>query len=163
VLKGLKRSCHEGGIRIPFIVRWPGHVPAGLKNDHPIAFYDIMPTFCDIIGEQDYVAKYRNPRLGEQDYFDGISFLPTLLGNDAQQKSHDYLYWEFNETNQIAVRQGNWKLIVKKGVSELYDLATDIHEDHNLAADYPEKLAELKSLVRQSHTDNPHFAVTLPK
>ena len=163
VLKGLKRSCHEGGIRVPFIVRWPGHVPAGQKNDHQIAFYDIMPTFCDIIGEQGYVTKYRNPRLGEQDHFDGISFLPALLGRDADQSAHDYLYWEFNETNQIAVRQGNWKLIVKKGVSELYDLATDIHEDHNLAADYPEKLAELKAIARRSHTESPHFRVTLPE
>lgn len=163
VLKGLKRSCHEGGIRIPFIVRWPGHVPAGVRSNQQIAFYDIMPTFCDIIGERDYVAKYRNPRLGEQDYFDGISFLPTLEGRDAQQVTHDYLYWEFNETDQIAVRQGNWKLVVKKGVSELYDLVTDIHEDYNLADEYPEKLAELKALVLQSHIDNPHFHVTLPK
>ena len=138
-------------------------MPAGRKSNHQLAFYDIMPTFCDIIGEQDYVAKYRNPRLGEQDYFDGISFLPTLLGHEADQPVHDYLYWEFNETNQIAVRQGNWKLIVKKGVSELYDLATDIHEDNNVAADYPEKLAELKALVRQSHIDNPNFKVTLPQ
>ena len=163
VLKGLKRSCHEGGIRIPFIVRWPGHVPAGVKNDHQITFYDVMPTFCDILGIKDYVDKYRNPRLGEKDYFDGISFLPTLTGDDANQKDHEYLYWEFNETNQIGVRQGNWKLIVKKGVSELYDLATDIHEDVNLASEYPEKVEELKALVYQSHTDNPYFSVTLPQ
>lgn len=163
VLKGLKRSCHEGGIRIPFIVRWPDHVPAGVRSNQQIAFYDVMPTFCEIIGEMDYSDKYRNPRLGDKDYFDGISFLPTLEGRDAEQKSHDYLYWEFNETNQIAVRQGNWKLIVKNGVSELYDLATDVHEDHNLAAEYPEKLAELKALVLQSHTPNPYFSVTLPQ
>lgn len=163
VLKGLKRSCHEGGIRIPFIVRWPGHVPAGVKSNHPIAFYDIMPTFCDIIGERDYVSKYRNPRLGSADYFDGISFLATLEGRDAEQQAHDYLYWEFNETNQIAVRQGNWKLIVKRGTSELYNLETDVHEDHNVAADYPEKLAELQAIVRREHTDNPYFSVTLPQ
>lgn len=163
VLKGLKRSCHEGGIRVPFIVRWPGHVPEGVRNEHPIAFYDIMPTFCDIIGEENYVAKYRNPDLGDADYFDGISFLPTLEGRDADQQSHPYLYWEFNETNQIAVRQGNWKLIVKKGVSELYDLAADIHEDNNLATRYPEKVQELQAIVLQSHIDNPYFKVTLPQ
>jgi arylsulfatase A-like enzyme len=122
-----------------------------------------MPTFCDIIGERNYVKKYRNPRLGRDDYFDGISFLPTLEGRDAEQKEHDYLYWEFNETNQIAVRQANWKLIVKKGISELYDLATDVHEDHNVAAEYPKKLAELQEIVRQAHIENPHFKVTLPK
>lgn len=163
VLKGLKRSCHEGGIRVPFIVRWPGHVPAGIKNQHPIAFYDIMPTFCDIIGEHDYIAKYRSPSLGDADHFDGISFLPTLMGRDAEQASHPYLYWEFNETNQIAVRQGKWKLIVKRGVSELYDLETDVHEDHNLADQYSEKVAELQAIVRQAHTPNPYFHVTLPQ
>lgn len=163
VLKGLKRSCHEGGIRIPFIVRWPGHVPAGVKSDHQIAFYDVMPTFAEILGIQDYVGKYQNPRLGAADHFDGISFLPTLTGNETAQESHDFLYWEFNETDQIGVRQGNWKLIVKRGVCELYDLATDIHEDTNLASEYPEKVKELKALVVQSHIDNPNFKVTLPK
>ena len=163
VLRGLKRSCHEGGIRIPFIVRWPGHVPAQTRNNHPIAFYDVMPTFCDIIGERDYETKYRNPRLGELDYFDGLSFLPTMTGSDEGQQSHDYLYWEFNETDQIAVRQANWKLIVKRGKAELYDLAQDIHEDHNIAAEYPEKVKELVGLVHASHTDNPHFHVTLPQ
>ena len=163
VLRGLKRSCHEGGIRIPFIVRWPGHVPAATKNNHPIAFYDVMPTFCDIIGQQDYVKTFRNPRLGEHDYFDGISFLPTMTGHDERQVNHDYLYWEFNETDQIAVRQGNWKLIVKRGRAELYDLALDVHEDHDLAAEYPQKVEELINLVHASHIDNPHFKVTLPK
>lgn len=162
VLKGLKRSCHEGGIRVPFIVRWPGHVPAGVKNQHPIAFYDIMPTFCDIIGLTDYVERYRNPRLGADDHFDGISFLPTLLGRDKEQRGHDYLYWEFDETDQIAVRQGNWKLLVKRGKAELYDLGTDIHEDHDLASQYPEKVEELKAIVHQARTPNHHFRVTLP-
>ena len=96
VLRGLKRSCHEGGIRVPFIVRWPGHVPAGVKNNHPIAFWDIMPTFCHIIGEDNYISRYQK---SETDYFDGISFLPTLTGDDANQESHEYLYWEFNETD----------------------------------------------------------------
>lgn len=163
VLKGLKRSCHEGGIRVPFIVRWPGHVPAGVQNNHQIAFWDVMPTLCDAIGQQDYVGRFRNPRLGASDYFDGISFLPTLTGNDAAQRDHDYLYWEFDETNQIAVRQGPWKLIVKSGRCELYNLENDIHEDHNLAVLYPEKVDELSALVLASHVDNPNFKVTLPK
>ena len=85
------------------------------------------------------------------------------MGRDAEQASHPYLYWEFNETNQIAVRQGKWKLIVKRGVSELYDLETDVHEDHNLADQYSEKVAELQAIVRQAHTPNPYFHVTLPE
>lgn len=162
VLKGIKRSCNEGGIRIPFIVRWPGKVPAGVKNDHQLAFYDVMPTFCELIGIDDYVSKYKRPQSnGKEDYFDGISFLPTLLGNDAQQQKHDYLYWEL--APQIGVRQGNWKLVVRNGNCELYDLASDIHEDTNLASKYPEKLAELKAIVREAHVDSSMFPITLPK
>lgn len=163
VLKGLKRSCHEGGIRVPFIVRWPGKVKAGIKTDQPIAFWDVMPTFCEIIGEKHYDNKFRNPRLGADDYFDGISFLPTLRGKTKKQVQHDHLYWEFNETNQIAVRRGDWKLIVKSGRCELYNLAEDIHEDNNLAAQHPDIVEELKAIVRQEHTENEHFSVTLPQ
>ncbi len=162
VLRGLKRSCHEGGIRIPFIVRWPGHVRAGTRSNQQIAFWDLMPTFAELAGVKDYVSRYRNPRLGDADYFDGISFVPTLLGN-SNQASHDFLYWEFHETNQIAVRQGNWKLIVKGGRSELYDLATDVHEDHDVASLYPQKTAELEAIVYREHTENPYFKVALPK
>lgn len=61
-LRGLKRQCHEGGIRIPFIVRWPGKVKAGQVNDHQLAFYDLMPTFCDVAGVKNYVKKYTNKR-----------------------------------------------------------------------------------------------------
>lgn len=162
VLRGLKRSCHEGGIRIPFIVRWPGHVKAGTRSDLQIAFWDIMPTLADAAGVDNYVARYRNPRLGREDHFDGISFLPTLLGR-GRQKKHDYLYWEFHETNQIAVRRGNWKLIVKGGRCELYDLAADIHEDNDVSARYPKKTAELKALVHEAHIENELFPVTLPQ
>ncbi|MCM1483142.1 MAG: arylsulfatase [Muribaculaceae bacterium] len=159
-LKGLKRSCHEGGIRVPFIVRWPGKVEAGSVNDHQLAFYDVMPTFCDIVGVEDFRTRYTNPEK-EIDYFDGISFAPTLLGKDGQ-KQHDYLYWEFNETDQIGLRMGNWKLVVKRGKPELYNLATDIHEDNNVAANYPEMVNMMVDIVRREHTPNPHFAVTIP-
>ncbi|MBQ5835641.1 MAG: arylsulfatase, partial [Bacteroidaceae bacterium] len=132
VLKGTKRSTHEGGIRVPFIVRWPGTVPAGVVSDHQLAFYDLMPTFCDLAGVEDYVSKYSNPDLAN-DYFDGISFLPTLTGKGEQEK-HDFLYWEFHETNMMGLRMGNWKLVVKNGTCSLYDLATDVHEDTNVAS-----------------------------
>ena len=165
LLKGTKRSCFEGGIRIPFIVRWPGKIQAGSVNDHQLAFYDVMPTFCDLIGVEDYVKEYTNPKYaaaGKEDYFDGISFLPTLLGNDEKQEQHDFLYWEFHETNQMAVRKGNWKLRVNAGNCELYDLANDLHEDNNVAAKYPEVVKELKAILFKEHTDSPLFKVTLP-
>lgn len=160
-LRGLKRQCHEGGIRIPFIARWPGRVPAGEVNDHICAFYDLMPTFCDIAGIKNYEKKYRNKEK-EVDYFDGISFAPTLLGK-KKQKQHDFLYWEFNETNQIAVHMGDWKLIVKKGKPSLYNLKTDIHEDNDIALQHPEIVEKMKAIIFEQHTPNQHFSVTLPK
>ncbi len=155
-LRGLKRSCHEGGIRIPFIVRWPGVIEAGRESDHQLAFYDVLPTVCDIVGTtpQSYSAAGRGS-------FDGISFLPELTGRGTQPK-HDFLYWEFNETDQIGVRQGDWKLIVKRGKPELYNLADDIHEDHDVAAAHPEIVDRLVKIVRREHTPNPHFSVTIP-
>lgn len=166
LLKGTKRSCFEGGIRVPFIVRWPGKIKEGSVNDHQLAFYDVMPTFCDLAGVKNYVEKYTNPKFAEKgkvDYFDGISFLPTLLGQDDKQEKHDHLYWEFHETNQIAVRKGNWKLRVVNGNSELYDLANDLHEDKNVASKYPEIVKELKKVVAKEHTESSLFKVTLPK
>lgn len=160
-LRGLKRQCHEGGIRIPFIARWPKHVPAGEVSDHICAFYDLMPTFCDIAGIKNYEKKYRSKEK-EVDYFDGISFAPTLLGK-KKQKQHDFLYWEFNETNQIAVRMGDWKLIVKKGTPFLYNLETDIHEDNDVAAQHPDIVEKMKAIIFEQHTPNPYFSVTLPK
>ena len=160
VLKGTKRSTHEGGIRVPFIVRWPGTVPAGVVSDHQLAFYDLMPTFCDLAGVENYVSKYSNPDLAN-DYFDGISFLPTLTGKGEQEK-HDFLYWEFHETNMMGLRMGNWKLVVKNGTCSLYDLATDVHEDTNVASKYPDIVNKMKEIIRREHTDSQLFKVTLP-
>lgn len=160
VLKGTKRSTHEGGIRVPFIVRWPGTVPAGVVSDHQLAFYDLMPTFCELAGVEDYVSKYSNPDLAN-DYFDGISFAPTLTGEGEQEK-HEFLYWEFHETNMMGLRMGNWKLVVKNGTCSLYDLATDVHEDTNVASKYPEIVAKMKEIIKREHTDSQLFKVTLP-
>ena len=160
-LRGLKRQCHEGGIRIPFIARWPGHIPAGKVNDHICAFYDLMPTFCEVIGIKDYEKKYGNKEK-EIDYFDGISFAPTLLGK-KKQKKHDFLYWEFDETDQIAVRMDDWKMVVKKGTPFLYNLKTDIHEDTDIALQHPDVVEKMKAIIFEQHTPNPYFSVTLPK
>lgn len=160
-LRGLKRQCHEGGIRIPFIARWPGRVPAGEVNDHICAFYDLMPTFCEVSGIKNYEKKYRNKEKAV-DYFDGLSFAPTLLGK-KKQKKHDYLYWEFDETDQIAVRMDDWKLIVKQGKPFLYNLKTDIHEDTDLSSQHPDIVEKMKSIIFEQHTPNPYFSVTLPE
>ena len=160
LLQGLKRNTHEGGIRIPFIARWPGKIKPGTVSDQMFAFYDLMPTFCDVAGIENYEEKYRNPNL-ENDWFDGISIYPTLTG-EGEQIQHDHLYWEFHETNMIGVRKGNWKLVVKNGTCSLYDLATDLHEDHDLSASYPNVVNELKEIIKQEHTESSLFKVTLP-
>ena len=160
LLQGLKRSTYEGGIRIPFIVRWPGKVAAGTDNDHMFAFYDLMATFCDIAGIENYEENFRNKNV-ENDWFDGISIYPTLVGEGTQQK-HDHLYWEFHETNMLGVRKGDWKLVVQNGNCKLYDLATDIHEDNDVAAQYPDIVEELKQICRDEHTPNDIFQVTIP-
>ena len=159
-LKGLKRQCYEGGIRIPFIVRWPGHVKPG-TTDQQIAFYDVLPTFCELAVIKNFERRYTNKRLAG-DGFDGISFVPTLTGQ-PQQKQHPYLYWEFAETKQFAVRQGDWKLVVIKGKPHLYNLATDIHEDHDVAAEHPDIVKRMIGYIHQEHRDSPMFPITLPE
>lgn len=160
-LRGLKRQCYEGGIRIPFIAWWQGKIQPGSTSDLPFAFYDLMPTFCDITGVKNYIKKYTN-RKKKTDYFDGVSIAPTLLGNPAQQKKHEHLYWEFSETDQIGVRRGDWKLVVKRGKPYLYNLASDLHEDHDIAALHPEIVKELINVIKQEHTDSPDYKITLP-
>ena len=159
-LRGLKRQCYEGGIRVPFIVRWPGQVEAGTRNEHQLAFYDLMPTFCELIGVKNYVKKYRNKKK-DVDHFDGISFAPTLLGKDGQQE-HEFLYWEFEETDQIGLRMGDWKMVVKRGTPHLYSLAEDIHEDNDIAGANPDIVERMKTIIAEQHVDSELFKVTLP-
>lgn len=160
-LKGLKRECYEGGIRIPFIVWAPGRIKAGSVSAHQLAFYDVMPTFCELIGVKNYKKKYANRKL-KNDCFDGISFLPTLLGLQGQQK-HEFLYWEFHETDQIALRKGDWKMVVIRGVPHLYDLASDIHEDNDLATRHPQLVREMIGIIHEQHTPSADFKITLPE
>lgn len=154
-LRGLKRQCHEGGIRIPFIVRWPGHIASGTTNDHQLAFYDILPTFCELIGDKKFPGK-------NKDHFDGISFATTLLGNDKKQKEHEFLYWEFHETDQMAVRMGDWKLIIKKGIPSLYNLKEDLHEGHDVASQNPSIVKKMLEVIQREHQPSDLFKVTLP-
>ena len=152
-LRGLKRQTYEGGIRIPFIVNWPGVTPAGTESDQQIVFYDMMPTICDLL-DVNLEEKY-NP-----DGTDGISFLPTLKGEEQPQR--DFLYWEFHETDQIGVRKGDWKLITVGGKPRLYNLKDDISETTDIAADYPEVVNEMLNIIKEQHVDSPMFPITLP-
>jgi len=155
-LRGVKRDMYEGGIRVPMIARYPGKIKAGATTDHPSAFWDVMPTLAELTGTK---------AAGNTD---GISFLPTLLGK-SNQKKHDYFYWEFHEQGgKIAVTKGDWKAIwlnvsnPQRTTVELYDLSKDIHEDHNVAEQHPEIIAELDQLMRKSRVDVEAFPFSLP-
>lgn len=143
-LRGVKRDLYEGGIRVPFIVRWPGTIKPASISDHVSAFWDFMPTAAELAGAS--VTET-----------DGISFLPALLGNREEQKQHEYLYWEFheNKTSNQAIRMGDWKGIRHSPSQpmELYNLKTDISEKSDVAAANPEVVAQMEeqlSKVRSS-------------
>ena len=98
-LRGYKRDVYEGGIREPMIARWPGKIQPASQTDLISAFWDVMPTVADLAGVQ------------APEQIDGISFLPTLLGQ-RNQKKHNYLYWEFHEQGgRQAIRKEDWKLV----------------------------------------------------
>ena len=159
-LQGTKRQTHEGGVRVPFIAKGPG-VPAGVVNDHQLAFYDVMPTLLDYAGADG--SAYSLEASTDERRYDGISFYNTLTGNDAEQEKHEFLYWEFHETNQVALRMGDWKLVAKSGVPALYDLSKDPHEDNNVAAQNPKVLRQMLEIISQQHTASSLFNVTMPE
>ncbi len=164
-LRGLKRECLEGGIRIPFIARWPAQIAAGRESDHQLAFYDVMPTLAEMAGQKNVARRFANKQLQREgrEHFDGISFLPTLQGDTLRQQHHDYLYWEFHETDQIAVRRGDWKLFVSHGTPHLYNLASDIRERSDVAKAHPDIVSELIDIVYREHQESPLFRVTMPE
>jgi arylsulfatase A len=149
-LKGYKCDLYDGGIRAPLLVRWPGKVKAGSKSDHISAFWDILPTFADLTGAESL------------ENTDGISFLPTLLGQ--KQKQHEFLYWEFHEQGgKMAVRMSNWKAIKlnidksTQGETELYDLSKDLSESNNLANANPEIVRKMEDIMIQAHKPSEVF------
>jgi arylsulfatase A-like enzyme len=140
-LRGSKSQVYEGGIREPFVARWPAKIKPGTTTDHVSAHYDLMATLAEITGQ----------KLTDTD---GISFLPTLLGQTEKQKQHEYLYWEFSSGGgQYAVRMGDWKG-VRTGVSrnpnaewQIYKLSTDRAETTNLTDTHPELVEKCKQIV----------------
>lgn len=151
-----KRSLHEGGIRIPMIASWPAKIRGDGKAEHISCFADVLPTLCDISGTAFSGST------------DGISFLPTLLGDNLSQRQHEYLYWEFPETGGwYAARWGDWKGIirnVRKGneAMELYDLGKDMREQNDVSAQYPEVVSRLKEFMSASHEASDHPNWNLP-
>jgi arylsulfatase A len=134
-LHGFKRDLYDGGVRVPLIVRQPGKIKPGSVSGHVSAFWDVMPTVCEIAG----VKAPANT--------DGISMAPTLFG--GEQAKHAYLFWDFRGWK--ALRKGDWKLHLKgNNRVELYNLKTDLGERKNLATERPEMVAELRELVKDA-------------
>ena len=140
-----KAFLHEGGIRVPMIASWPGHISPGSESDHLSAFWDLLPTLCEAAGA------------AVPEGLDGISYLPELLGTDEQEK-HPYLYWEFPASGgQQAVRMDQWKAIRKNILKgnlelELYNLEEDLQEQQNVAGEHPDILRRMEEIMKQEHT-----------
>lgn len=148
-LRGFKRDLTEGGIRVPFIARWPGHIQAGSTSDHAGYFGDVFATAAELTGQPLPAG------------LDSLSFLPALLGQ--RQPAHEYLYWEFYENGSgQAVRFGNWKAIrhpMLDGAVALYDLAADPSESQDVAAAHPDLVAQAKAYMDQAHVPSPLWSV----
>ena len=149
-LTGYKRSMHEGGTRVPLIARWPGKIQAGSVSDHPSAFQDFLPTACAVAGA-DLPSK-----------IDGLSYLPTLSGEDKEQKKHEYLYCASSEgATSVGVRYGHWKLVQYRPGKKhkaaavpdwrLYDLKADIGEKNNVASEHPDIVETILSLLKRDN------------
>lgn len=151
--RGFKRSLTDGGIRVPAIVRWPEVVKAGTTSDHVWAFWDFLPTACELAGVE--------PPKG----LDGISILPTLTGK-GEQKRHEFLYWEFHEGGTAqAVRHGNLKAIrpAPGQPLELYDVVLDKGERQNIAASNPASVEKIEAYLKTARTESKEFPIREPK
>jgi len=154
-LRGLKGSLYEGGIRVPMIARWTGKIEPGSTTDHVSAFWDVLPTIAEVTGTE------------PPEYIDGISFAPTLLGRPAEQKQHEFLYWEFTGYGgQQAVRLGDWKA-VRQGMLrrnnpdplkiELYNLKDDVGESQDVSAAHPDVVARMQKIMQSEHVPSELF------
>ncbi len=162
-LKGFKRSMHDGGIRVPMLVRWPGKIEAGSVSDHPSAFWDYLPTACELAGAP-APARFGSG-VNHSNETDGISYLPTLLGRPQDQGKHEYLYWASLEgETSVGVRAGKWKLVQyrekKQGRAaateqsdsddwRLYDLTVDLGEENDLASQHPQVVEQILEMLKR--------------
>jgi arylsulfatase A len=150
--RAFKGSVYEGGIRVPFIARWPGRIKGGAVSEMPAVFYDLLPTLCEVAGAK------------PPSKIDGVSLLPTLTGS-GQQAKHAFLYWDFGGYGgQQAVRMGDWKGVrrnLHQGNTriELYNLASDIGERTDLADKYPEVVKRISVIMRREHTPSDVFPI----
>lgn len=146
-LRDYKRALFDGGLRVPFIVSWPGTIPGGRTSDLMSGFHDMMPTMAELIGI-------------EPPDTDGISMVPTLTDNGDAQKRHEFLYWEFPSLDgrQALLYLNQWKAIRhnlyedKHAPVELYDITLDVGERSDVAAAHPGLAKQLLALMMEQHT-----------
>lgn len=152
-LRGAKSDFYEGGTRVPFIARWPGRIRAGAVSGHLGAFWDVMPTLCEIAGAE------------PPEMTDGVSLVPKLLGRPGQ-KEHEFLYWEYPYAGLTqCVRRGPWKLIKNRPRREweLYNIAADEAETTNVAEQHPEVVRELQAIAAREHTPEREYPELDPR
>ncbi len=150
-LRGMKRSLHDGGIRVPAIARWPGKIAPGTESDLPWTFWDVLPTLAELAG------------VSPPEKVDGVSILPTLRGE--KQALDRFLYWEFHERGfHQAVRWGKWKAVRKNRPDaplELYDLEKDLGETTNIAGQQPAVLHRITDYLKGARTDSKDFPIRI--
>ncbi len=147
--RGAKQDLYEGGIRVPFVVRWPGRVPKAIVRHEPCAAWDLAATFADLAGTSP-------PR-----QHDGVSLRPLLEGRPTV--SRPPLYWEYQ--GRQAVRDGRWKALLEAETDtfELYDLEADPREQHNVARAHAGVATRLRRLMRDSREESALFPLVKPK
>jgi arylsulfatase A len=150
-LRGYKRDLYEGGIRVPMLVWGPGRVPSGLVSDHVWTLWDVMPTLAGLAGA----------RVPEG--IDGLDMASSFTARGPAPQ-HEHLYWEFHEQGgKQAVRKGDWKAvrldIVRnpRAPIELYDLAADLAEQHDIAVLHPEIVREMEEIMVRDRTASELF------
>ncbi|TWU46252.1 Arylsulfatase [Rubripirellula tenax] len=145
-LRGYKGHEWEGGNRVPFVFSWPGHLKAGTSYDQTVISLDLFPTFLSLAGGD--AGTLAKP-------LDGVSLMPFLRGQ-SDGKPHEALFWQ---RRNAAVRAGDWKmihLVTRDGAIELYNLKDDIGEKNNVAAQHPDVVSDLRSMLEEwqsGHSD----------
>jgi len=151
--RGYKRDLYEGGIRVPLIAWWPGSVKARSVSRHLSAHWDFLPTACELAGVNEMPVE-----------IDGLSMVPTLLGQAGKQRKHPYLYWEFPAGgNKQAIRMGKWKAVRlnlarnRDAPIELYNLNKDPGETHDAAKRRRRVIRKIRPLFDLARTDSELF------
>lgn len=145
-LRGNKRNDFEGGIRVPFLACWPGHIQPGTVSDTPVIGTDIFSTVLDIV----------NVKEPEDRTIDGASMLPVFAGKTAERKIP--MFWRTHVSSaedRVALRLGDWKIVGNDTLTKfmLFDIQKDWQEKNDLASEMPEKLEEMKKLLEKTWND----------